>query len=325
MNKEKNTKRIQILVSVILAILLWGYVVFTENPTITAWAHAVPVELNGLRELNAKGLTVVLADKPTVDVKLTGTRQSLYEKKDGDVTASIDFSAIDTPGTYTFSVGTEIATHGVSIATVLPEKIEITVEKQVSITKKVSVQTTGKCADGYSVSSVEAENVTVTGPESIVSGLTVVADPVSVNGAQSDVSVISKVNLANANGKTVYRVDTRLKTASTKVTCRVECEKEVPIHIETKGEPPEGYRFEIESNVSEIMIFGTASALRDIDEVSTQTLNVDGITEPKEYTVKAALPAGVRTSADTSIVVTVRPVPDHEKESNSNSPDEKQE
>lgn len=308
MSKEQRNKNLRILFSVAVAIALWVFVAFGEGTDITVWERNVEVDMVGSESLREQGLVVVMATTPTVDVRLSGSRQSLYRKDDGDVSAKVDLSNIHSAGTYTLPVSSEVSIRGTGVTETSPAKINITVEKLVTETKEVAVETEGKCATDFSVSEVNCEPVEITGPESIVKSLSAVADPVSVEGAESDVKVRSAVHLTNGNGKVVTRRDTELSTRMVEVVCSVQYEKTVPIRVELDDNGEEGYTYESSVNPKEIMLFGDKTLLAGISEAVTVPVDVSGITSETTRTVRLKLPENVSVVKESKIEVTLYPV-----------------
>ena len=308
MHKEQRNRDLRILFSVAVAIALWVFVAFGESADITAWERNVEVNITGKELLKEKGLTLVLSAAPTVDVRLTADRRNLYRKEDGDVSAQVDVSGIDSPGTYTLSVSGDVSIRGAAVTEVSPAKLNVTVEPLVTVSKEILVETTGECAENFSVSDIICDKVEMTGPESIVKSLSVVSEPVSVEGAESDVVVRMPLSITNGNGKEVSRADTSISPKSSQITCSVQYEKTVPVRVVLSDEEDSEFAFELAASPDKVMIFGDKAILDSLDEAATVPIDVSDIQDETKRTVLLDLPEGVTVAKETRIKVTVSPV-----------------
>ena len=308
MSREQRNRDLRILFSVAVAIALWVFVAFGESAEITVWERNVKVDIAGSSALRDKGLTLVLATAPTVDVRVTGSRQSLYRKEDGDVSARVDVSGIDAPGTYTLPVSGEVSIRGAQATELSPAKLNVTVERLVTVSKPIRVETEGECAENFSVADITWDKVEMTGPESIVKSLSVASEPISVEGAESDVVKRMPLTVTNENGKAVSRADTSISPKMAEITCSVQYEKTVPVAVTLMGTENSAYTFEYEVSPETVMIFGDRTALEDIDEAETLPIDVSGVDSETARTVRLHLPDGVTAAKGTRIEVTLIPV-----------------
>ena len=92
------------LTSLLIAMFLWFYVIYQENPEKTVSFSDVPVRLLNEETLkNRYSLRVVGEDEITVTVKLSGTFSRLENLSASDLRVTADLGKITEPGTYTLS------------------------------------------------------------------------------------------------------------------------------------------------------------------------------------------------------------------------------
>ena len=81
----------------LLAILMWIYVSYDENPTSTNTYTNIPVTITGIAELEARNITV-LSGTLSVAVKVSGARNALSRLNKSDINAIADVSNITGTG-----------------------------------------------------------------------------------------------------------------------------------------------------------------------------------------------------------------------------------
>src|SRR5262245_30650748 len=112
--------------SLVLALLLWGWVTTREDPERTRTYSNVTVEVG---ELN--GNLVVVSAAPNVQIRLRGPRSVMDDVDPTEVTAHLDLDGIDKPGTYTVDIVVS-APDGVWDRKAVPATVQIQVEESVA-------------------------------------------------------------------------------------------------------------------------------------------------------------------------------------------------
>ncbi len=87
-----KNKTVQAILSLLVAIALWIYVMGTVDPMVTATIHNVPVEKVNEDVLEDLGMTATLDHPESIDITIRGARSDVNEAKKSRVTASVDVS-----------------------------------------------------------------------------------------------------------------------------------------------------------------------------------------------------------------------------------------
>ncbi len=90
-----RNKRFQLIISILIAIALWLYVVGNVNPTITATVRGIEVEKINEDVLEEEGLSATLKSPRMVDIVIKGGRAEVNEAKRSDIRATVDVSNCD--------------------------------------------------------------------------------------------------------------------------------------------------------------------------------------------------------------------------------------
>lgn len=87
-----ENKKFQAVLSLLIAIGLWMYVMGSVDPTVTATVRGIPVEKTHEKVLKDLGMTATLESPETVDIVIKGARSDVNEAKESDITATVDVS-----------------------------------------------------------------------------------------------------------------------------------------------------------------------------------------------------------------------------------------
>ena len=90
-----NNKKILMLISLLVAIALWMFVMGNVDPSVSERVSEVKVEMQGTDTLKDNGLTATLVKPKIVSVTIEGKRSQVKKTKDKGIHAYIDVSTCD--------------------------------------------------------------------------------------------------------------------------------------------------------------------------------------------------------------------------------------
>ena len=90
-----NNKKILMLISLLVAIALWMFVMGNVDPSVSERVSEVKVEMQGTDTLKDNGLTATLVKPKIVSVTIEGKRSQVKKTKDKGIQAYIDVSTCD--------------------------------------------------------------------------------------------------------------------------------------------------------------------------------------------------------------------------------------
>ena len=99
MERQKN-KGLYMVISVLVAIGLWVYVVGALNPDSSGPVRNLPVAFVGTNALESRGLMITGGLEQTVTLNVTGKRDALLALSADTVSITVDVSSITQPGQY---------------------------------------------------------------------------------------------------------------------------------------------------------------------------------------------------------------------------------
>ena len=167
-----DSKPLWMLISLLISLSIWTYVVSTENSTVTTVFRGVPVEIVGDDILeSSRNLIVTDVETNSVRVEIRGPRRIVDALNSEDLTAQVDVSKL-TRAAYAamkykinYPEGTE--TRYLTVTSYTPETVNFMVSNLNTITVPVRGGFEGKLAEGFTAESpvFDPATITVTGPD----------------------------------------------------------------------------------------------------------------------------------------------------------------
>jgi YbbR domain-containing protein len=292
------------IVSVLLAILLWVYVIGIRGPDTTKSVEAQ------LMAVNVPQGYVLAEALPTVTVTLAGPMNTLWNVTSGYVTPTVDFRG-RSEGSFIASVQAQVVgLTGVTVEDVDPKEVNVQLERVETISVPVHVEVSGTLPPSLVLGTlrVEPESIEVSGPGSLVSQVKEAALVVALDklgtAVGGNLTVAGDVVAYDVRGNVVLGVllSPRSAVAILPILDTATL-KTVPVIPSVIGYPTSGYVVASGScTPAVVMVTGTAAVLSQVQAISTIALDISGesgiITKP----VDLILPPGVSLVAGSKAV-----------------------
>ena len=288
MKKKHNQKRIDIIISIVVAVILWIYVINIVNPPTSATFRNVPVTITGEEQLNSSGRALAIKEAYTATVDVYGSRNDMKKISGTDIALSIDVSNL-AAGSNSVTVNAVMPT-GIKLENIENKTVTVNVEEYVTEAKPVEVVLSG--AGSGEEATILRSSLTQIG----VSGAQSVVDKVAhvrVSGDLSKADLDKEVELTlageavDASGKVVPGV--KLAQESINVTAVMYQTKSVPLSVPVTGSIWEGAALSESRIPDSITIKGPASRLSQISEIKAKELKIDGLYETTVMEIEPVL------------------------------------
>lgn len=302
MIRNKNVLR---LLSVVLALFLWFYVVAVENPYSERKITKIPIQFVNHEELESRGLAIDYSDVQTMDVVISGSRSDVMKVSADEITATVDLTGYEKGKNYA------------NITIKVPSKVElvdqriqvipITVEKLQTAKKKVNIQFTGTASKEKEAKlfAQDIEQVKVSGAQSQVAKVSKVFADLDVSKLTDNSKKYSlKIYAADAKGKEITGVE--LSHTKVVVQAGLYSIKSVPLSLDLKGEPGAEYRVSALDAPKTVKIAGFADELEKIDKLVSNPIYLSDLTESKKIPIEITLPEGVELAEQDAVVLDVK-------------------
>ena len=292
---RQNQKRIDIIISVIAAILLWLYVINIANPTVTTTVRDVPVTIGGEATLIERGRALAETVSFSTNVTLSGPRNEVNKIKAEDISLIADVSYLST-GRQAVEIKSELP-QNISLKELQYSTVDVVVEEYVTAPKPIDIVLSGEeSGEEITLLNVSLNQVDVSGAASIVAKVNCVKASGDLSNAALDQNKELVLALApiDDEGKAVENV--RVAPDSISVTAVVFQTKDVPLNVSFEGSPWIGAIISETQTPKTVLIKGPATALSQISEISSTPINIEGIYETTEYEIEPVLSEGVYLS-----------------------------
>jgi len=298
-----------ILLSIVLALVVWVVAVNEANPNREDTFRAIPLVL-----VNQPPDTIVYDLSATVvDVRLRAPESAWTALSARVISATIDLSR-GAPGEDMHIVDINVPdpmARTVRVVRVEPAAISLKLESAGSARVPVALNLIGEPPVGYKVDRLltEPSTVTVAGPASWVSQVDSASGEFSVQNARAPVSQTIALEPVDANGQAVPNVRLEPDRALTTVSIeQLAGFRDVAVKIELTGTIASGYRM-VDVNVAPltITVFGSPAELESLQGfVETEPIDIGGARASIEKDARLNLPTGVALLGQQSVRVSVK-------------------
>lgn len=282
---------IRLASSLVLALLLWGWVTTSQDPELARRFTNVEITTEEL-----PGELQVISSLPVATVTLTGPTSVIEEISSSQVMAHLDLDDVTEPGAYRVPVIVS-APDGVWEHEVSPDRVSIEVEQTVGRQFALGYEQQGEPDAAVRITGVDMEvsEVTVRGPTSYVERVADVVLPVDLGDRTGDFTAIFEPIALDADGELIPEVDVSPNAieASVRITSRG---KNVAVIAQLIGEPAQGYEIVDRQIIpTTILIDGPDEALDELVAIQTEPVDINGVTATTSRSARlVGIPEGVR-------------------------------
>lgn len=274
-NKFKNNIWWKLL-SLLLAIILWVYVINQVDPIKNKKFDNVPVTIRNQEIIENLNQHVTYLKGETVDVTVRGRRTVIDAIKREDVTAVADLSELSITDAVEIKVYFD---KDIMDYTCSPTMLQIKREKIRSTSVKVEASLQGNPAKGYVTGEprIEPNMIEIEGPESKIAQVDKVVVEVDITDATGNVHYPAKPKVLDKDGKEVTEVNKSKEEITVEVP--IYKTKEVPLVYDKEGTIPTGYKLVGEEiTPKRIKLKGPAEVIDQISRINVGTINLSELT-----------------------------------------------
>lgn len=280
------------ILALIAAIIMWGYVMNEENPSVNG-RYTVPVEIVNAPE----GYDVNMGVRE-VTLKVRAPRSLMAAAHESDFKAVIDLSG-DTEGEYDEKIRTVIP-QGFELLGMSDDTVHVTMEALIAHGVPVDIVVNGKAAQGMELGDIKPaqQYVNVYGPRHLVDSIAKASGKIRLADNNSDFTMRVKLTAVTADGENIN--DLAVLPGELDVTVQLvpgEGKKIVPVKPAVNGILPEGYVLgEVTAQPNQVEVAGANKTLADIKSVDTVPVSLHGVTSTLDKDVELSLPEGIAST-----------------------------
>ncbi len=303
---------VRMVLSLLLAVVVWIYVTMSQNPEQLSSFDNVPVEVQGLPAglvlTDAEGIP--LSALPPVSL-LVHAPESVHPSR-SDFQIYVDMSGVSGPGSYTLPVNVG-APPSVRTTAVSTNQVKVWVEREEQRLFPIQVKLLGKPGLPYQVGdpTIDPSQVVVQGPESRVALVDTIQARLDLGGRVASLAnapvTLAAVDTSDSIVEGVTLTPSRA-TLNVGVTL-LGGHKAISVVPVTSGQPAPGYYVSsIEVAPDTVTIYSSdPGALAQIRYMETQPISITGLNQDMSSTVALNLPSNVTLiGSPENVSVTVR-------------------
>lgn len=318
--KITDSRWFYIVISLLLAFVLWIYVGKEANPIKTSTLSSVQVVFSGLEKLEERGLMISEGADQTVALRIRARNDVWARLNQGETTVTVDVSGITEPGEQSITITSRnisyprsiTATDSIDLQYTSPGAVSFTVSKWASKDVEVRGVFEGSIADGYQRGefSMAPEKVTVSGPQELVDQIDYAKVTVTQTDMNATYSQDTGYTLIDYEGNAVYYSELETSPETVLVTMPVEKLKEVELTVDIiPGGGATRDNVDIDIDPKTIMVSGSDEDLENLDSISLGEINLSDVfgslTQSMPIQLDSAL-TNVSGTTEASVTVTIQ-------------------
>ena len=195
------------LLSIVIAVGLWIYVITTVSPEWEETFYDIPVVLENESVLHSRGLMTITESAPKVTLKLRGNRSDLANLSRDNITLVADLTTVYSAGeqrvSYSISYPGDVPGNSIEIISQNPQEIALKVTERASKDVPVEIDYEGAVPDGYQTDrenlTLDYRTVRVTGPASVINKITSARIQVDLEGQTESINQSYQYTLCDKN------------------------------------------------------------------------------------------------------------------------------
>ena len=286
------------ILALVIAVILWGYVMNDQNPSIES-TYTVQIDV-----VNAPEGYKITKDAASVKLRVRGPRSLFVSASESDFKAYVDLSKVE-EGKHAVKVQT-VLPQGFELVEAKPDTVTFTLDRIVQKKMKAEFIVTGATAPGTTVAHIEpsVETVTIEGAASDIKEVTRVIGYVGLAGNGDDFSLKVPLTAINADGREVAGVTVKPASAEVSVQLARGLMKKIVTVKPVLGDGlASGYEVSsVKTDPVKIEVAGPENILSKLTSIETQKISLDGLTKTTDENVQLAPPDGV-TVTNSSVTV----------------------
>ena len=305
----KRNKLLLLLLALVVSFAMWLYVITVVSPESEETFYNVPVVLQGDTVLNDRGFMLLMEEKPTVTLTLTGNRSDLIKLNSSNITLTADLSKIYEEGEhellYSISFPGDVPSGAVAVMRKDPGSIPVTVERK--ITDKpvdVVIDDGGTNVDkGYLIqdTKLDYDQILISGPASVVSDIVMARINVDYTGRNKTFGEDFFITLCDEEGNPVDSKWVEVDRSSVFLEVVVHQVKEIPLTVTVvEGGGATTQTSKVTVDPQTITVSGVEADLKDLETLELGRVDLSEFKEDTELELEIKLPSGVKAVDDTT-------------------------
>ena len=298
-----KNKIVAFLLSLLVSLGMWLYVVNYISPESEATFYNIPVVFEGETALTTeRNLMITDISSTTVNMKISGNRSDLNKINSSNIVVKVDLTKVYDPGetklTYSYSFPGDVPQGALTVEHKLPSTITITTDAKSSREIPVKVSYSGSAPEGFITDTENAVldyyAVNVSGPSEVVELIDHARIDVDLSGRNESINESFVYTLCDADGKPVDAEQIVTDVAEIYMNLAIHRFQEVLLKLNvTYGGGTDEKNVTVDLSPKSIRVSGSEKMLEDLTELVVGSVDLSTIDGDTTLTFPINLPEGV--------------------------------
>ena len=314
-DRLRESRWFYILLSVLLAVLIWMYIRDVENPTQEGTYYGVEIQISGERVLEERGLTVASISQKTVNVTVNAPI-SVHNDLRGNITATVDVSQCTEPGEYQLTCTPKLPSNIDTTGAYFPDSAQVVTvvfDNLATETKTLELKLEGSVADGYQAGApvFDPETVELSGTAEQLAQVSRAVVILEADGLKQSYSGRLPITLLDENDEPITDTNISMSEETAYLTLPVGVMKEVPLtvsFIPGGGATGDG-DVEVDIQPKTINVIGTEEAVAGLTEISLGSIDLSTVLDTSVITMPIRLSSALDNASgitEAQVTVTIK-------------------
>lgn len=304
MKKRKNDLTAKIL-TLVIAVFLWSYVMSDTNPQITKEIRNISVTYLNTAALDRQGLVIMEPEDVKINVRLSGNKMDLDNIDGSNIFAQVDLSGYSEGQVRVpITVGLLDQSSAIRVESSDPKEVLFTFDRIITKDMEPIVDLTGQLGEDYILGDIvtRPQKILLRGPRSWVNQVTKISALVDISGKTDTMNLAVPIKILNDSGEEVRGIEK--DPGLIDMTIPIFRAIDLPIELITINELPENYSVtDIEISPSTVRVKGDNSIV-NLNKLDTVEVDINQLLETTAMEVELNLPEGV-TLVDPAQKITI--------------------
>lgn len=313
-------KVIYALLSVLIAVGLWMYVVTVVNPEYEDTFYNIPLVLDNEDILLDRGLMLVSDEIPKVTLRLSGNRTDMIKLNSSNITLKADLSKIYSAGEQSLSYDIvypgDVPNNAFKILSRTPQQVTLSISEWKSKDVDVQVSFNGAVPEQFIAfkdkATLDVEKITVTGPSAVIDRIAMAKITVDLEGKTDTINQKYSYILCDAEENPVDTTYVKTNVDEVLYTLRIQRWKDIELRLDVvDGGGLKQSDCAISITPSTIRVSGSEKLLETLDYLVLGRVELGKLETDLQTSYDIVLPEGITNLSEQSVAQVTIDIPDH--------------
>lgn len=307
MNNLKHGKGFYIVISLLIAVAFWFYVVNEVSTEAKDTIRNIPVVVSGQEELLERELLLTAQSFESIDLKIEGNRKSLMKLTRENIVVSVDVSGIKKAGEYelrcNISLPNTISASSVTIKN-RDNRVKLTVEERVRKNIEVEGNFTGSLVSGYEAEEfiISPGVLEIAGPASLMENIACARVNLNESGLTETYSGMLPVEFIDHDGYRVYSGALECAVSEVYTVFPIVMVKDIPLTVEViPGGGAEEKHITCEIEPKMIRVSGPGTEVSKLSEIVLGEIDLAKVGNMGHFEFNIELPENLKSKGQETV------------------------